>query len=173
MPEYSMVVKVTQTGADQVTGKINALEKAMTLARDRATQLLTKLNVLGSAANITFNLNTSNITSAESSVNDVTQAVEELNNRINQLNTERFQQLNANINTTSTNVNKASGGMGGLGKVLGRVGGMVGSIFAIGQIASWDREAISTASDMERLKNMLTVMVGSADELNIYKIDKF
>ena len=50
---------------------------------------------------------------------------------------------------------------------------MVGSIFAIGQIASWGREAISTASDMERLKNMLTVMVGSADELNIYKIDKF
>ena len=173
MPEYSMVVKVTQTGADQVTGKINALEKAMTLARDRATQLLTKLNALGSAANITFNLNTSDITSAESSVNDVTQAVEELNNRINQLNTERFQQLNANINTTSTNVGKATGGMGGFGKALGRIGGMVASVFAVGQIASWGREAISTASDMERLKNMLTIMVGSADELNIYKIDKF
>ena len=153
MPEYSMVVKVTQTGANQVTGKINALEKAMTLARDRANELLTKLNALGSAANITFNLNTSDITSAESSVNDVTQAVEELNNKINQLNTERFQQLNANINTTSANVGKAKDSMGGLGKVLKRVGGMVASVFVTGQIASWGREAISTASDMERLKN--------------------
>ncbi|MBQ7257078.1 MAG: hypothetical protein IJS60_05235 [Abditibacteriota bacterium] len=36
MPEYSMVVKVTQTGADQVTGKINALEKAMNAAKEKA-----------------------------------------------------------------------------------------------------------------------------------------
>ena len=86
MPEYSMVVKVTQTGADQVTGKINALEKAMSLAKEKADALMHSLSSLGSVANISLNINTGDIVSAEESVRDVTDAVEELQERINALN---------------------------------------------------------------------------------------
>lgn len=71
--------------------------------------------------------------------------------------------IDTNIDTAGFNkgIHSISGSLGGLKSVLGKIAGLIGTAFAVRTLVNFGKEAVSIASDLQEVENVVTTAFGS------------
>ena len=62
-----------------------------------------------------------------------------------------------------SDINGISGAFGGLKNALGKIGGMLTSVFAVQSLISFEKAAIDLGSDLAEVQNVVDVSFGSVE----------